>query len=150
MIFKVLSISSLILLIDRLTKYILFRDLSEGESISVVPGIFHITLVLNSGAAFGLLKGRSAFFIVLTALVIVFICFYIIRGGCKDILTLIALGFILGGAAGNLIDRVLFGYVIDFLDFRIWPVFNIADASINIGAFILVIKLIFDKRCCTT
>ena len=130
--------------------YILFRNFSEGESVRIVPGLFHITLVLNSGAAFGLFKGRSLFFTVSTALVIVFICFYIIRGRCKDLPTLTALGLILGGAAVNLIDRILFGYVIDFLDFRIWPVFNIADASITIGAFILAVRLIFDKRCCTT
>ena len=149
MIFKVLSISSLVVIIDRLTKYILCRNFSEGQSARVVPGLFHITLVLNSGAAFGLFKGRSVFFTVLTALVIVLICFYIWRGGCKDLLILTALGLILGGAVGNLIDRVMFGYVIDFLDFRIWPVFNIADASITIGAFILAVRLIFDKRCCT-
>ena len=150
MIFKVLSISSIVLIVDRLTKYILFRNLSEGESVRVIPGLFHITLVLNSGAAFGLFKGRSLFFIVSTALVMVFICLYIWRGGCKDLLMLTALGLILGGAAGNLIDRAAFGYVIDFLDFRIWPVFNIADASITIGAFILAARLVFDKRCCTT
>jgi signal peptidase II len=150
MIFKLLSVSSFVLIVDRLTKHILLKNLSEGESVGVIPGLFHVTLVLNSGAAFGLFKGQSAFFIVLTALVILFICLYIWRGGCKDILTLAALGLIMGGAAGNLIDRVLFGYVIDFLDFRIWPVFNIADASITIGAFILAIRLVFDKRCCTT
>ncbi len=150
MILKILSVSSFVVIVDRLTKYILFRNLSLGESVGVVPGLFHITLVLNSGAAFGLFKGRSVFFTVSTALVMVFICFYIWRGGCKDLLMLTALGLILGGAAGNFIDRVLFGYVIDFLDFRIWPVFNIADASITIGAFILAVRLVFDKRCCTT
>ena len=150
MIFKVLSISALVLIVDRLTKYILFRNLSEGESVNVLPGLFHITLVLNSGAAFGLFKGQSLFFTVSTVLVIIFICLYIWRGVCKDLFVLAALGLILGGAVGNLIDRVLYGYVIDFLDFRIWPVFNIADASITIGAFILAIKLVFNKRCCTT
>jgi len=150
MIFRVLSISSFVLIVDRLTKYILLKNLSEGQSVGVVPGIFHITLVLNSGAAFGLFKGRSLFFTISAALVMIFICFYIWRGGCKDLLTLTALGLILGGAAGNLIDRVLFGYIIDFLDFRIWPVFNIADTSITIGAFILAIRIMFNKRCCTT
>ena len=150
MILKLLSVSSLVVIVDRLTKYFLFRDLSEGESIRLIPGLFHITLVLNSGVAFGLFKGKGLFFTVTSALVMVFICLYIWRTGCKDLLTLTALGLILGGAAGNLIDRVLFGYVIDFLDFRIWPVFNIADASITIGAFILAIRLIFDKRCSTT
>lgn len=142
MIFKLLSVSSFVVIADRLTKYILLRNFSEGESFRVVPGLFHITLVLNSGAAFGLFKGRSIFFTALTTLVIVFICFYTWHGRCKDLLTLTALSLILGGAAGNLIDRVAFGYVIDFLDFRIWPVFNIADASITIGAFILAVRMI--------
>jgi len=150
MIFKVLSISSLVLIVDRLTKYLLLKNFSEGESVGLAPGIFHITLVLNSGAAFGIFKGRSVFFILSTALVIVLICLYIIRGGCKEMPVLVALGLILGGAAGNLIDRVMFGYVIDFLDFRIWPVFNIADASITVGAVILAVRLTLDKRCCTT
>ena len=150
MIFKVLSVSSFVVIVDRLTKYLLFRNLSPGESVRVVPGLFHITLVLNSGAAFGLFKGQSVFFTISAVVLIVFILFYICRGRCKDLLTLTALGLILGGAAGNLIDRIAFGYVIDFLDFRIWPVFNIADASITIGAFILAVRMIFDKRCCTT
>lgn len=150
MIFKVLSLSSFIVIVDRLTKYIICRNFSEGQSVKIVPGLFHITLVLNSGAAFGLFKGRSIFFMALTAVVIASICFYVWRGACKDLLMLAAMGLILGGAAGNLIDRLAFGCVIDFLDFRIWPVFNIADASITIGAVILAVKLVFDKRCCTT
>ena len=149
MIFKALSISSFVVIVDRLTKYILLKNLSEGESVRVIPGIFHITLVFNSGAAFGFLKGRSAFFMILTTLVIALICLYIWRGECRDLPMLVALSLILGGAIGNLIDRAAFGYVIDFLDFRIWPVFNIADSAITIGAFILAIRLIFDKRCCT-
>jgi len=149
-ILKVLALSSLVVIVDRLTKYLLFRNLSEGKSVRVVPGLFHITLVLNSGAAFGLFKGRSVFFMVSSVLVIALIFLYLWRGSCREILVMTALGLILGGAVGNLIDRVLFGYVIDFLDFRIWPVFNIADASITIGACILAIRLIFNKRCCTT
>ena len=63
---------------------------------------------------------------------------------------ILALGLILGGAIGNLIDRILFGCVIDFLDFRVWPVFNIADSSITIGAGMLTLKVLFDKKCFTT
>ena len=142
MIFRLLSISSLVLIVDRLTKHILFRNLSEGESVRIVPGLLHITLVLNTGAAFGLFRGRGAFFMISTALIIIFICAYVLRGGCKDLLTMTALGLILGGAAGNLVDRVLFGYVIDFLDLRIWPVFNLADACITIGIIILAWKIL--------
>ena len=149
MIFKILSISSLIVIVDRLTKYLVLKNYSEGESVRVIPGVFHLTLVLNSGAAFGLFKGSGLIFTISSVLIIVLICVYIWRNECKDFLMLIALGLILGGAAGNLIDRVAFGYVIDFLDFRVWPVFNIADSSITIGAFILAVRLILNKRCCT-
>jgi signal peptidase II len=76
MILKALSVSSIVLIVDRLTKYFLFRNLAEGESIKVVPGLFHITLVLNTGAAFGLFKGRSIFFTVSTIVVISLICLY--------------------------------------------------------------------------
>jgi signal peptidase II len=150
MILKVLSISSLVVIVDRLTKYLLLKNYSEGESVSVIPGIFHITLVLNSGVAFGLFKGAGVIFTISSFLIIVLIGAYVWRNERKDFLTLLALGLILGGAVGNFIDRVAFGYVIDFLDFRIWPVFNIADSSITIGAFILAVRLIFNKRCCTT
>jgi len=147
MIFRILSVSSLIVIVDRLTKYLLLKNYSEGESVSVIPGIFHLTLVLNSGVAFGLFKGAGAIFTISSILIIALICAYIWRNECKDFLMLLALGLILGGAAGNLIDRVAFGYVIDFLDFRIWPVFNIADTSITIGAFILALRLTLNKRC---
>ena len=150
MIFKILSVSSLIVIIDRLTKQIVLKNYSEGESVGVIPGFFHLTLVLNGGAAFGLFKGYSVIFAISSVLIIILICVYTWRNRCKDLLILIALGLITGGAIGNLIDRVAFGYVIDFFDFRIWPVFNIADAAITIGAFILAIKLITNKRCCTT
>jgi len=150
MIFKVLSVSSLIVIIDRLTKGIVLKNYSEGESVGVIPGFFHLTLVMNTGGAFGLFKGYSVIFTISSVLIIILICVYIWRNRCKDLLILIALGLITGGAAGNLIDRVAFGYVIDFLDFRIWPVFNIADASITVGAFILAMRLMIDKKCCTT
>lgn len=142
MILKLLSVSSLIVIIDRLTKCILLKNFSEGESVRVIPGIFHLTLVLNSGAAFGLFKGQSALFTIFSVLIIALICAYTLRNGCKDLLMLIPLGLITGGAAGNLIDRIAFGHVVDFLDFRIWPIFNIADASITIGAFILAARMI--------
>ncbi|MCX5667667.1 MAG: signal peptidase II, partial [Candidatus Omnitrophica bacterium] len=95
MIFKVLSVSSIILIVDRLTKYLLFRNFSLGESVRIVPGLFHITLVLNSGAAFGLFKSHSIFFAASSALVMIFICLYVWRGRCKDLSMLIAMGLIL-------------------------------------------------------
>lgn len=142
-------IASLVIIIDRLTKYLALDNLLQDRSIDVIPNIFHLTLVLNTGAAFGLFKHFTFFFIAMSLFVIALICFYAFRFRQKDMIVSGALGLILGGAAGNLIDRLLFGYVIDFLDFRIWPVFNIADSCITIGAILLTSKFILDKKCFT-
>ena len=143
-------IASCVVIIDRLTKQILCSNLSYDRSIKVIPGIFHLTLVRNTGSAFGLFKDWTQFFIISSVIVIALIFFYVWRCRCKDIFLISALGLILGGAIGNLIDRILFGCVIDFLDFRVWPVFNIADSSITIGAMMLALKVLLDKKCFTT
>jgi len=142
-------IASLVIITDRLAKFLVFTNFFEGQSVPVIPKIFHLTLVLNTGAAFGLLKNRNEFFIISSFAVAALIVAYVFFGKCKDLVMLSALGLILGGALGNLTDRLLFGYIIDFLDFRVWPVFNIADSAITVGSFILILRLFFDKRCCT-
>lgn len=135
-------VASIVLALDRLTKLITCGNLIEGESIEVLPHVFHITLVLNNGAAFGVLKNKNPLFISLTFLAIAFILLYSWRYKPKDKILLLAIGLILGGAAGNVIDRIKFGCVIDFLDFRIWPVFNVADSAITLGAVILVWRML--------
>lgn len=142
-------IASLVIIIDRFAKFLVFNNLLEGQSIGVVPKIFHITLVLNTGAAFGLFKERNQFFIVSSFIVAALIFLYVIFDKEKDIFKLSALGLILGGAIGNLIDRLLFGYIIDFLDFRVWPVFNIADSAITVGSVLLLLRLFLLKKCST-
>lgn len=142
-------ITSLVIVIDRIAKFLIFNNLFEGQSVEVIPKIFHITLVLNTGTVFGLFKDRNQFFIVASFIVIALIVIYVWFGKNRDLVILSALGLILGGAIGNLIDRLVFGYIIDFLDFRIWPVFNIADSSITVGAGTLILKLFLSKRCCT-
>lgn len=130
------------LILDRLTKYIIIKSLSEGQSIKIFPGIFHITLVLNNGIAFGLFKGGRIFFAAVSFVIISLLLFYIWRNKLQGAPFNLALGLILGGAIGNFIDRIRFGYVVDFLDFRVWPVFNAADSSITIGALILVLSIL--------
>lgn len=137
--------ASTVLILDRLTKYIIIKKLSQGQSIKIFPNIFHITLVLNKGIAFGLFKEWRIFFIVTSTLAISFILFYIRRNKQESAPSLLALGIILGGAIGNFIDRISIGCVIDFLDFRIWPVFNIADSSITIGAIMLAWSVLRQK-----
>ena len=133
----VFSIASALLILDRVTKYLITSVLFEGQSIPVIPDIFHLTLVLNKGIAFGLFKGRQYFFILLSGLAILSIAAYLWRRRRVGARLSLALGLILGGALGNVIDRVRLGHVIDFLDFRVWPVFNVADSAITIGAVLL-------------
>ncbi|MFH1414278.1 MAG: signal peptidase II [Candidatus Omnitrophota bacterium] len=125
-----------ILLLDQSTKLLIIKNFVHHESLPVLKGIFHITLTHNTGAAFGILKNQVPLFI-FTSLFAVFLIYANIRKNKEGRFYSLALSLILGGALGNLVDRVRLGYVIDFLDFRIWPVFNIADSAITIGAILL-------------
>lgn len=138
----------LILILDQLSKALVAKNLSLNQSLPVIKEILHITLVHNRGAAFGILKNQLPIFIP-TALFAVALIYFNLKKhkpcgsaqgqkGLRGItLYSLSLSFILAGALGNLIDRLSFGYVIDFLDIRIWPVFNIADSAITIGAVLL-------------
>ena len=106
-------------------------------------GVFHLTYVQNTGAAFGFLRGKTLFFIVVAVLVLGFIIFLAPRLSREKPLLGLVFGLLLGGALGNLIDRIRFGYVIDFLDFRVWPVFNIADMAIVVGVCFLIWEIWF-------
>lgn len=142
----VFAVASLVLFLDRFTKVIAYNSLSEIQSIKVLGNIFHLTLVLNKGAAFGLLKDERLFFVSISVLAISLIIFYAYRHDRNNFFISSALGLVLGGAVGNLFDRIKFGYVVDFLDFRVWPVFNIADSCITTGTAILVFSLLFKQR----
>jgi len=127
-----------ILFLDQFTKLIAVKNLSLNQSVPLIKGAFHLTLIHNRGAAFGILKNQVPFFIFVSILAVILI--YSALRNNKNIkysFYNISLVFILSGAIGNLIDRLRFGYVIDFLDFRIWPVFNVADSVITIGAIML-------------
>lgn len=142
----VFIIIAAILFLDQLSKLIVTKNLLLHQSVPVINGVFYLTRVHNRGAAFGILKNQLLFLIITSLVAIGLICYNLKAGHDKRAVSNLALGLILAGAAGNLIDRILFGYVIDFLDFRIWPVFNIADSSITIGACILGWLLIQKKN----
>jgi len=133
-----------ILSLDQLTKFIVSRRLSLNQSIPVIKNIFHLTLVHNRGAAFGILINQIPLFI-FTSLLAVILIFSSLRDNKHRRLYSLALSFILAGALGNLTDRLFFGYVIDFLDFRIWPVFNVADSAITVGAILLGWSILIKK-----
>ncbi|HOU36935.1 MAG TPA: signal peptidase II, partial [Candidatus Omnitrophota bacterium] len=110
-----------------------------GGSIPVIKGLFHLTLVHNRGAAFGMFKNQTPLFILTSVVAVLFILLHLKK---STLLEKFALSLILAGAVGNLIDRVLYGCVIDFIDIHIepyfyWPVFNVADSAITVGACML-------------
>ncbi len=129
-------IAALIFFVDQFSKDYIRQHMFPNQSVPVLPGIFHITYIRNPGAAFGLLAYRTGFFVMVTVLVVALILFFARhlpagRWGLK-----VALGLQLGGALGNLVDRLRTAHVVDFLDFRVWPVFNLADVAIVIGALV--------------
>jgi len=136
-------ISFLILAIDLFTKYLVQKNMQPYQTIPVIDNIFHITYVQNTGAAFSILKGKTLFFTVVSFAVILVIAFVLIKYPIKHKVFGIIMAMILGGALGNLVDRLRLGYVVDFLDFRVWPVFNIADCAIVLGVIILAYLITF-------
>lgn len=143
MVFIIVSVT---LFLDQLTKFIASKILSPNQSLPAIKGILHFTLVHNRGAAFGMLKNQLPLFILTSAVAIILIYFNLKQGRQKRlILYNFSLSLILAGALGNLVDRLVFGYVIDFIDLRIWPVFNLADSAITVGAVLLGYSILRTK-----
>lgn len=128
-------VAALVFSLDRVTKILVRTHVPSGTSIQVIPGLLRITSIHNAGAAFGLLQHQTLFFIAVTIIVIGLIITYGRRAARGQPLLAVALGLQLGGALGNLYDRLLHGTVIDFINFyRVWPfIFNVADAAIVVG-----------------
>lgn len=131
------------LALDQLTKYWTVQALDIGDTIPLWPGVFHLTYVTNTGAAFSILSGQTEWLRWLSLLVSLGLVILAIAGPSMSKLEQVGYGCILGGALGNGIDRFAAGEVVDFLDFRLinFPVFNIADVSINIGIICLLLAL---------
>lgn len=129
-------------LIDQLSKYFITNNLFLYQSIPLIKDFLSLTLIYNTGIAFGLFKNKNILFLIFNFLIIVYFVFLERRGKVKRLTQKIGFGLILGGAIGNLIDRIRFGYVIDFIDFHFWPVFNIADVGITIGAVLFLFSFL--------
>ena len=137
------------LLIDQLTKYLVTQDFTEvGDTLPLWKNIFHLTYVKNTGAAFSVFSGGVHWLRWLSLFVSLGLMGYAWWGSRLPKLEQIGYGFILAGALGNGIDRFLFGYVVDFLDFRLinFPVFNVADIAINLGILCLLITSFGSNR----
>jgi len=143
------------LVLDRWTKALILNRFGLNESISVIDGLFNITYVQNTGVAFGIFSSiaspvktllLSAFTIFAAAVVVTFS----VRSSVRNRLLQIALALILGGALGNLYDRIAYGYVVDFLEFYFrtyhWPSFNVADSAISVGVVLLAIEIFRDNE----
>jgi signal peptidase II len=130
---------------DQLTKQIVVAQLEFGESVDVI-GPLSIHHVRNSGIAFGLFSTWASAVTLLTAVAVAWMIAYFARSGARHPVLPVALGLLIGGSAGNLVDRLRQGHVTDFLDLRYWPAFNLADAFIVVGVAILLAALIAAER----
>ena len=149
-----LLIGASIILVDQITKWLIIQKFLLHENMEVIPGFFNLTYIRNTGGAFGMLAGevsllRTGLFLAIScvALGIIFFLYTRIPPGNKWLDAGLAMTF--GGALGNLIDRLRFGEVVDFLDFPIgtlhWPAFNVADSAISLGVGIFCFYLLFKK-----
>jgi signal peptidase II len=130
-----------IVILDQILKFLVIKNMALLQSIPIIPNFLHLTYIQNTGSAFGLCPDSAKLLIWLSIIVIGVIMFLYDRIP-EDRCSQLSVSAILAGVFGNLIDRINLGYVIDFIDFRIWPAFNIADAAITIGVIFLIIQII--------
>ena len=147
-----ITIFATILVLDLVTKEIIISRLipNVGDSVNVMPGFINFIYVKNAGAAWGVLSGSKTFLIIITMVILVlFITFYVLRvkrvGNKSSVWLAVCMGLISGGCIGNLVDRIAFGYVRDFINFQFisFPVFNFADVALTCGMIVMVIYFIF-------
>jgi len=142
---KILLIAFVCTLVDQIIKNVLISVLSVGSSISVIDGFFSITFLENTGAAFSILSSNTLFLILISILALNLIYFFLIKGKKLNNFEEIIYGILIGGIIGNLIDRVVHGSVIDYLDFNLFgydfPVFNFADICIVVSIILIIISI---------
>ena len=131
------------IILDQFSKNIVANQMTLYQSIPVINNFFHITYVENPGAAFGILAYQTWFFLIITSLVVIVLGYYLFTLKRDQLLLKIAFALQIGGAIGNFIDRFRTGYVVDFIDFKVWaPVFNIADVAIVVGVGLFALEVV--------
>ena len=136
-------ISALLIWIDLFTKRLAVTYLAAGQEIQVIPGFLRFIYVENTGAAFGILPGARWFLALVALVVSVIIIWYIMTERCRSRVQFFGFVFVFPGAIGNFINRIMLGYVVDFINLPNWPTFNFADIFINIGVVLLIIYILF-------
>ena len=143
-----------VIALDQVSKHWIQADVEWHRSVTVIDGVFNLTHVRNTGVAFGMFSGganpiRTVAFAGVSLIAMVIILLFFRKLGPEKRLWAIGLGLVFGGAWGNLIDRIRWGYVVDFLDFYWnswhWPAFNVADASVTVGSILLLILILSEK-----
>lgn len=138
-----LIIIVVVVLLDQLAKLLVQASCILNETISFIPGILDITYIHNYGAAFSILQNKQTFLILFTSAAMIVIVGYVIKEKSKLLSAEVwALAFIVGGGVGNLVDRVMHGYVVDFINIYVLPVFNVADMSVCIGSALLIYSVL--------
>ena len=132
----------LVFLIDASIKQLILSNFSPVQSIPIIRDFLHVTYIRNSGVAFGLFQNSRPFLILIGFIVCAAVVYYYLKYCRKDAFMTVCLALILGGSLGNLCDRVLRGSVVDYIDFRFFPVFNFADVAINIGVLLIILQLL--------
>jgi signal peptidase II len=140
-----LSITLPLYLVDQVTKWLVLRFISTDEFVPVISGFFYLVQVHNTGAAFGMLKNNNLFFMVLASVALILVAIFARRGAFTDAPSRVGAALLVSGVLGNLTDRILHGYVVDFLDVILpwyghWPAFNVADSAICGAAALFLIS----------
>lgn len=135
-------LAALVVLLDQLTKNIVVKMMTEGQSIPIIHDVFHLTYILNPGAAFGMFAYSRTFFICVALLVLVIVWWFRSEILVEPLCVRVGTALFVGGAVGNLIDRAENGMVVDFFDFRFWPIFNVADIAICVGVGLIIWNLL--------
>ena len=144
--FMCIVLAAGIIAADQLLKYAVISEMTLGQSVSVIPGILHLTYIENAGAAFGILEHQRWLFIAVAVVLIAAAVYFHRQISRLSLSHKIAVAMLTGGAVGNMIDRIHIGRVIDYIDFRVWPIFNFADIAIVLGCAFIICSLLFSRE----
>lgn len=148
--FKFILIIILAFVLDQVSKLIIMNNFRLNESVTVIKNFFRLTYSHNDGAAFGMFGGKTVFIVLISFIVLGYLLFELFYHKKRNLLVDVSMSFIVGGLLGNLFDRLWFGYVRDFLDFKVFnydfAIFNLADTFIVVGAFIFLIGVVLEEK----